>query len=160
LLLAHDGYHKHGAYVIEHSDLPGYSRDDQRLLSALVRRHRRGFPPSAFVHLPADWAKAARQLCVLLRLAVVLHRSRSSEPLPKLALRVDHRQLRVVFPTAWLAAHPLTRADLQIEADLLRAAGFVLHIATEGAGKGAEDAIGDGAEANTGEVARPLLARA
>ena len=160
LLLAHDGYHKHGAYVIEHSDLPGYSRDDQRLLSALVRRHRRAFPASAFAHLPADWVKPARHLCVLLRLAVVLHRSRSSEPLPKLELRVDRQQMTLLFPATWLARHPLTRADLQIEADLLRAAGFVLRVATVGAGKEGEDGIGDGAGTNTGEGIPPLLARA
>jgi exopolyphosphatase/guanosine-5'-triphosphate,3'-diphosphate pyrophosphatase len=36
LLLTHDQHHKHGAYVLQHADLPGYSRDDQLLLSVLV----------------------------------------------------------------------------------------------------------------------------
>ncbi|MEF8750172.1 MAG: exopolyphosphatase [Candidatus Accumulibacter propinquus] len=126
LLLTHDQYHKHGAYVLEHSDLPGYSRDDQRLLSALVRRHRRSFPNDAFAHLPCDWARPARRLCVLLRLAVVLHRGRSNEPLPEISLRVQRQRLRLQFPSGWLAAHPLTRADLQHEARLLAKAGFVL----------------------------------
>lgn len=148
LLLAHDGYHKHGAYVIEHSDLPGYSRDDQRLLSALVRRHRRAFPPGAFGHLPADWARPARRLCVLLRLAVVLHRGRSSEPLPRFELRVDQQQIILTFPAAWLAQHPLTRADLEIEADLLRAAGFVLRVLGDEAGKQTDRASGDAPDAS------------
>ena len=128
LLLTHDQHHKHGAYVLEHADLPGYSRDDQLLLAALVRRHRRSFPGTAFAHLPRDWAQAAQRLCVLLRLAVVLHRSRSREPLPALVLRVDRRQLELCFPVGWLEQHPLTRADLQSEARLLRKAGFAFRL--------------------------------
>ena len=126
LLLTHDQYHKHGAYVLEHSDLPGYSRDDQRLLSALVGRHRRSFPADAFAHLPKDWTRSARRLCALLRLAVVLHRGRSSEPLPPISLRVERQRLDLRVPTGWLEQHPLTRADLQLEARLLRKAGFEL----------------------------------
>lgn len=132
LLLTHDQYHRHGAYVLEHSDLPGYSRDDQRLLSALVGRHRRSFPADAFSHLPKDWARPARRLCVLLRLAVVLHRGRSSEPLPAISLRVDRQRLVLRLPAGWLDQHPLTRADLEIEARQLRKAGFDLEIGRSG----------------------------
>lgn len=128
LLLTHDQYHKHGAYVLEHSDLPGYSRDDQQLLAALVRRHRRSFPAAAFAHLPPLWQGPARRLCVLLRLAVVLHRGRSSEPLPALGLRVEQQRLMLTFPAGWLDAHPLTRADLELEATELHRAGFALSI--------------------------------
>ena len=39
--IAHYHYHKHGAYLIEHSDLAGFSRQDQQMLSLLVRGHRR-----------------------------------------------------------------------------------------------------------------------
>ncbi|MBO3706223.1 MAG: exopolyphosphatase [Candidatus Accumulibacter sp.] len=126
LLLSHDQYHKHGAYVLQHADLPGYSRDDQLLLSVLVRRHRRSFPADAFAALPKAWARPARRLCTLLRLAVVLHRGRSSEPLPPITLQVDRQRLHLLFPAGWLAAHPLTRADLQIEAAMLARAGFAL----------------------------------
>ena len=128
LLLTHDQYHKHGAYVLAHSDLPGYSRNDQQLLSALVRRHRRSFPADAFADLPKDLARPARRLCVLLRLAVVLHRGRSNEPLPPINLRADRQRVHLTFPEGWLAEHPLTRADLQIEARLLRRAGFELRV--------------------------------
>jgi exopolyphosphatase/guanosine-5'-triphosphate,3'-diphosphate pyrophosphatase len=132
LLLTHDQYHKHGAYVIEHSDLPGYSRDDQLLLSALVRRHRRSFPADAFARLPKDWVRPARRLCALLRLAVVLHRGRSNEPLPPISLQVAGQRMQLNFPPSWLGEHPLTRADLQIEARLLRQAGFHLRLGSTG----------------------------
>jgi exopolyphosphatase/guanosine-5'-triphosphate,3'-diphosphate pyrophosphatase len=129
LLLTHDQYHKHGAYVLQHSDLPGYSRDDQQLLAALVRRHRRSFPADAFADLPKDWARRLRRrLCALLRLAVVLHRGRSNEPLPAISLRVEGQRMFLSFPPAWLVEHPLTRADLQMEARVLRKAGLELRL--------------------------------
>jgi len=126
LLLAHDRYHKHGAYILEHADLPGFSQSDQMLLAALVRRHRRGFPAKAFDHLPKELAILAQRLCVLLRLAVVLHRGRSRHALPSLNLRVDRQQLQLRFPEGWLDANPLTQADLNTEARYLKKAGFRL----------------------------------
>jgi exopolyphosphatase/guanosine-5'-triphosphate,3'-diphosphate pyrophosphatase len=128
LLLTHDQYHKHGAYVLEHSDLPGYSRNDQHLLAALVRRHRRSFPADAFADQPRDWVRPARRLCVLLRLAVVLHRGRSTEPLPPISLHVQRQRMQLCFPAGWLANHPLTCADLRLEARVLRKAGFELRL--------------------------------
>ncbi len=126
LLLTHDQYHKHGAYILEHADLPGFSRSDQTLLAALVRRHRRSFPADAFAHLPRDVAPLIERLCVLLRLAVVLHRGRSRQPLPPLSLEVNARRVALRFPAGWLDEHPLTRADLEAEARYLKKAGFRL----------------------------------
>ncbi|HPF57450.1 MAG TPA: exopolyphosphatase [Candidatus Competibacteraceae bacterium] len=126
LLLTHDQYHKHGAYILEHADLPGFSQSDQILLATLVRRHRRGFPAKAFEHLPKERALLAQRLCVLLRLAVVLHRGRSRHALPMLSLQVNRQQLALRFPEGWLDANPLTQADLDAEARYLKKAGFRL----------------------------------
>jgi len=133
LLLTHDQYHKHGAYVLEHAELPGYSRNDQQLLAALVRRHRRSFPSDAFSDLPRDWERRALRLCALLRLAVVLHRGRSNDPLPAIGLQVEQQRMYLSFPPAWLDKHPLTHADLQIEARLLGKAGFELQLGSAAA---------------------------
>lgn len=126
MLLSYHYYHKHGAYILEYANLPGFSRSDQTLLAALVRRHRRGFPSDAFDHLPKDLVLPARRLCVLLRLAVVLHRGRHRQPLPSLISRVHQQRLDLRFPAGWLDEHPLTRADLEMEARYLRKAGFRL----------------------------------
>ena len=126
LLLSHNDYHKHGAYILEYGDLPGFSRGDQVVLAALARRHRRSFPADAFVHLPREWAQPAGRLCVLLRLAVVLHRGRSRQPLPPLALAVDRQRLNLRFPNGWLDDHPLTWADLTTEAKYLKKSAFRL----------------------------------
>lgn len=126
LLLTHHHYHRHGAYILENADLPGFSHSDQLLLAALVRRHRRSLPPDAFKHLPKEMGVAAQRLSVLLRLAVVLHRGRSRLPLPPLTLHASQQRLALQFPPGWLGGSPLTRADLEAEAYFVKKAGFKL----------------------------------
>ena len=121
--IAHSAYHKHGAYVLENSDMPGFSRQEQRLLAVLVRAHRRKFPIGVFKNLPAH-ARVTEHLAVLLRLSVLLHRSRTD--VSPVTVTAGKRSLEIVFPQGWLEAHPLTMADLQEESDFLRAADFEL----------------------------------
>jgi len=35
------GYHRHGAYLLENADMPGFAREEQQLLARLVGSHRR-----------------------------------------------------------------------------------------------------------------------
>lgn len=124
--VAHAEYHKHGAYILQHGDLPGFSREEQRALAALVRVHRRKFAVEVFDALPPPQRRAAMRLAVLLRLAVTLHRSRTPAGPPVPRVRVEGTGLRVQLPTDWLRAHPLTQADLAQEAAFLAAAGLRL----------------------------------
>jgi exopolyphosphatase/guanosine-5'-triphosphate,3'-diphosphate pyrophosphatase len=129
LAVSHNQYHKHGGYLLEYSDLPGFSRQEQQLLSSLVRGHRRKFPLAVFDALPAEHVIAARRLCVLLRLSVALKRSRSAVALPRFTLEATGNRLRLELPAGWLEAHPLIQADLQEEARYLADAGFELDFA-------------------------------
>jgi exopolyphosphatase/guanosine-5'-triphosphate,3'-diphosphate pyrophosphatase len=124
--IAHSQYQKHGAYVAAHADMPGFSRQDQEILAALIRAHRRKFPVKLFRELPAPWNEAARQLAVILRLAVVLNRSRHSAPHPEIRVEGDERRVCLRFSERWLDEHPLTMADLQQEAEYLRSADIRL----------------------------------
>ena len=124
--MAHNQFHRHGAYILTHADLAGFSRQDQQLLAALVRGHRRKFPGIEFRKLPADRQLPARRLALLLRLATLLNRARSSQPLPPLQLTEAGDVVQLRFPDAWLDNHPLTRADLDEERRYLKRAGFTL----------------------------------
>jgi exopolyphosphatase/guanosine-5'-triphosphate,3'-diphosphate pyrophosphatase len=128
LSVAYSGHHRHGAYLVANSDLPGFSRDDQQLLATLILGHRRKLQPEAFAELPGGAAAREVRLCVLLRLAVLLHRSRSARRPPGLKLTARRESLHVRFAPGWLARHPLTRADLDEERRLLADAGFRLEV--------------------------------
>jgi len=124
--IAHSQYHKHSAYIIENADLPGFSRQDQVLLATLVRVHRRKFQLKLFKELTPPWDDAARPLAVLLRLAIVLNRSRHGNPPPDIRLGLADSRVDLRFPRRWLESHPLTAADLEQEAGNLGAAGIEL----------------------------------
>jgi len=126
LSVSHAGYHRHGAYIVENADLMGFSNAEQAFLAALIRPHRGRFQAQAFAALQPRFARVARFLAIVLRLSVLLHRSRM--PVSKEGIKVqgDTDQLRLRFPPGWLDAHPLTAADLEEEAQTLKAADFSL----------------------------------
>ena len=97
LAIAHSGYHVHGAYILEHSDIAGFSQQEQRVLAALIRTHRRGIPKSAFEQIPDRLLANTRHVAALLRLAVLLHRAHEDDPIPTLELSVDGNALSLVL---------------------------------------------------------------
>ena len=125
--IAHSQYHKHGGYLLDNMDLPGFSHPEQHGLAALVRAHRRKFPIAELRVSPSLVA-----LGIVLRLAVVLHRSRVSAPLPQIGIDIEpqHRQVVLRLSAEWLAANPLTRLDLEQEASYLEAVPVKLSLAT------------------------------
>ena len=131
LAIAHSGYHVHGAYILEHSDIAGFSQQEQRVLAALVRTHRRGVPKSAFEMIPDRLLAATRHSAALLRLAVLLHRSHETDEMPLLRLRADGEQLQLALDRAWLQARPLLRADLEGEPEDMLGLGLTLQLAAE-----------------------------
>jgi exopolyphosphatase/guanosine-5'-triphosphate,3'-diphosphate pyrophosphatase len=129
LVISHNQHHKHGGYLLLNADLAGFSRQEQAVLAALVRGHRRKISPSAFEVLEEGDRQPAVKLCLLLRLAVLLHRGRRDDHLPALSLKIvksEPSKLKLRFPQDWLEGHPLTAADLEQEATYLKAAGFKL----------------------------------
>jgi exopolyphosphatase/guanosine-5'-triphosphate,3'-diphosphate pyrophosphatase len=130
--VSHNGYHRHGAYLLENADMPGFSREEQRLLARMVGGHRRKLAPVGLEELVPPWDRNAIHLIVILRLAVLLHRGRSPTALPPIALSASSKSLELHFPGRWLKDHALTSADLQQEVDYLRAAGLRLRVFTRG----------------------------
>jgi exopolyphosphatase / guanosine-5'-triphosphate,3'-diphosphate pyrophosphatase len=123
--VAHSHYHKHGGYLLANGDMPGFSRHEQRLLSMLVRAHRRKFPTSLWRDVSGN-DRLVEYLAVLLRLAAVLHKGRTE--IGPVSVVGGRRSIELRFAPGWLEAHPLTHADLAEEAALLRAGGFELKL--------------------------------
>jgi exopolyphosphatase / guanosine-5'-triphosphate,3'-diphosphate pyrophosphatase len=126
--VSHSHYQKHGAYLLEHADMPGFPQEEQRILACIVGAHRRKVHLEQLHELNPPWHIKAEYLIVLLRLAVLLHRGRSPAALPGIDLRPKGRTLELAFPKGWLDEHPLSAADLETEIDYLKAAGFKLKV--------------------------------
>ncbi|MES1944608.1 Ppx/GppA phosphatase [Salinisphaera sp. PC39] len=128
LAIAHKGYHKHGEYIVRQADLQGFSQTEQLVLAILLRLHRGKFRTDIAGDLPKPQRVPVLRLAILLRLAVLLHRGRDPEGAPPVHLETDGDRLRLSFDPGWLAAHPLTYADLLREAEALGQAGYELVI--------------------------------
>lgn len=126
LTIAHSQYHKHSAYLLLNSDLPGFTKRQQIQLAGMVRDHRRKLSHSGFEQMSERESKHFSRLTILLRLAFVLHRNRSRERLPAFYLTADKQTLSLSFPDNWLSHQPLTRTDLEHEAVYLENAGYSL----------------------------------
>ena len=126
--VAHSGYHRHGAYLLQNADMPGFTREEQRLLAQLVGAHRRKLVLEDTAQLIPPWDRLGVRLIVLLRIAVLLHRSRSAAPLLPLRLTARASTLTLRIGARWLARHPLSLEDLRQEVDYLRAAGLRLRV--------------------------------
>jgi exopolyphosphatase/guanosine-5'-triphosphate,3'-diphosphate pyrophosphatase len=129
LSIAHAQYHRHAAYVLANSDLPGFSREEQFNLAMLVRLHRRRVALEELLQLSDQDRPRIFRLCVLLRLAVLLNRSRTLAALPEITATAEEALLELAFPQAWLDEHPLTQTDLETEREFLSAAKFELKFA-------------------------------
>ena len=127
--IAHSQYQRHGAYLLQHADLPGFPSHEQQLLAAIVGGHRRKLLLNPLDDLMPPWHLKALYLIVLLRLAVLLHRGRGPRSLPEIRLAAKGKSAELTFPRGWLDEHPLTAIDLEQEAGYLEAAGFKLKLA-------------------------------
>jgi len=127
LSVSHDGYHKHGAYLIGNADMAGFARRDQILLAALIRGHRRKFPLDEFENLPSILVTPAKRVAVILRLAVLVHRGRGSQLSTDIKAQVNGQQLHIEFDSQWLSENPLTEADLKQERSWLKNIGIALN---------------------------------
>ena len=125
LTISHNGYHKHGAYLLEHADMPGFSRSEQKMLSFLVLNHRRKLrvPEPGSCGLEPDWT-----LVLVLRLACLFNRMRIDERLPDLRLVRAGKGWVLELPSAWLRQHPLLAEDLRAEDGFLAAIGSSLQL--------------------------------
>ena len=126
--ISHDGFQRHGAYIAEHADMPGFPRAEQRLLAFLISSQRHQINLRYLKRLPDAWRERALRLSMLLRLAVLLCRSRGNLELPRLEIGVAEKSLELRFDAVWLQANPLAIADLERERGYLTEVGYELSV--------------------------------
>ncbi|HEX8010863.1 MAG TPA: Ppx/GppA phosphatase family protein [Casimicrobiaceae bacterium] len=117
--VSHIGFHKHGAYILQHADMPGFSAGEQGRLALLVFGCRGGLAKVEAVLGDED----IRLQLLALRLGVLFHHARAAIALPRLRLKVG-RRIALDVSARWLAAHPLTAHLLAKERSQWDALGY------------------------------------
>ncbi len=98
LAISHSNYHKHSAYLLENSDIPGFSQVDQKRMAQLMLSHRRKLKGDILEQTCVLGGDPLVYLSLLLRLAVLAHHSRSEYELPLMRLVIidtNHWQVTV-----------------------------------------------------------------
>ncbi|MXS84945.1 exopolyphosphatase [Nitrosomonas sp. HPC101] len=109
--VAHTGYHKHSAYILDNADMPGFSRIEQFQLGQLVLSHRGSLAKTRdFLGQPINLARS-----IALRIAAIFYRSRTYIELPDMTLSMDGGRCTLCIPPAWLECNPLTDTLLNNE---------------------------------------------
>ena len=104
-LISHSDYHKHGAYILEHADAPGFDLAELHRLGQLVLGHR-----GKLRKLEEALREEHFSLQLLaLRLAVILCHARREPDLRGLVLERPHTQPRIAVLSCrpgWARAYP------------------------------------------------------
>jgi len=124
--VSHSHFQKHSAYLIEHSDMPGFSTQEQLFLAALISNHRRAIGSGYTESLPTRLHEPLRVTLFCLRFASVLCRSREDSAVPAFTLAAQDRSFTIRFSEKWATKHPLTVADLEGEVEMLKKIGLRL----------------------------------
>lgn len=119
-------YHRHGGYVIKHSEMPGFSDLEKSMLALLVRGHRRSMPGLSFQTFDPDVGEVLLKLLTLLRIAVILERSHDDRESPRFTLTAEGNKLQLTLQDDWLRTHTLSARELEVEIQQLATAGLDL----------------------------------
>jgi len=131
--VAHNAYHKHGAYILTYADMPGFSKKDQARLAMLVLGHRGKLEKLG--QMPRNDVMWTLIFC--LRLSVLLNRARDDRQPPQWKVELSNGGYRLELPPDWLSNNPWTAAALQEEQVVWERIGLRFVVATLGGRKAA-----------------------
>ncbi len=122
-------FHKHGAYILTHHPLVGFTQLQRKSIRDLVGMHRQDIDLTVFDQYHADMQVLLQSLVRILRLSCVLSIRRKDDLLPTIKLKVDGSDWLLTFPENWLRSHPLIDIELANEKWLQHKAGWNLYFA-------------------------------
>ncbi|MGA1206951.1 MAG: exopolyphosphatase [Litorivicinaceae bacterium] len=128
LHIAYSAFHRHGAYVLENTPLPGFNREQQRILATLVGAHRKKFELTRLPETRQMKRTTLIRLIRLLRIATLVHLGREPVALPQFLARVDGDCLELHFAKSVLESHPVLAVDLADECKRQSDAGYPLKL--------------------------------
>lgn len=116
LSINHSGMHRHSAYILQNTNLPGFSQEQQLLLSTLVRHHRRAIKYDEIPKFNLFKRKQFMPLIQILRLSILLNNQRQSTTTPSsMRIETDEGHWTLFLPEQYLAHNALMLLDLEKE---------------------------------------------
>ncbi|MEN4870227.1 exopolyphosphatase [Kosakonia cowanii] len=133
LNINHSGMHRHSAYILQNSDLPGFNQEQQLMMATMVRYHRKAIKLDEIPRFTLFKKKQFLPLVQILRLGVLLNNQRQATTTPPtLRLKTDDNHWTLSFPHGWFSQNALVLLDLEKEQEYWEAVtGWRLKIEEE-----------------------------
>lgn len=128
LLLEYKRHQKHGAYIIDNADLPGFDQADRQLLSALVLMYKADINKEVLMSQSAAPFDLASKMLLSIRLAVILCRRRRDDVLPSIKATMINNKVQLQLPKKWLTSHPLIADELSQEQAYIKSLALNLEL--------------------------------
>ena len=126
LAVSPTNYHKHGAYLIENADLPGFTTREQRAMGKLILGQKGNLRKMDKLLEDPDIAKAV----LALRLAVMLMHARIDVDFSEMRLKMKNR-IEVEFPARLMTEHPTLPYWLEREQKFWDEVGIIFAVRTK-----------------------------
>lgn len=123
IVINHKGLQRHSAYILQNTELPGFDKEQQRLLATLVCYQIKSFKIESISPFIRYNTQDVLSLIRLLRLAVILNKPRqATEQISQISLKIDRTlaSWQLTFADGYLQHNPLIRNELMLERSLLR----------------------------------------
>lgn len=120
-------FHRHSFYILLHSTLQGFNREQQLVLATLARFQRKALRLNELPEFNLYKQSDVLSLIKILRLSIVLNGQRNDDPLPDLTLSIKGDEwMLACTDEAWLDNNKLLHADLLEEQDRWASAKWTL----------------------------------
>ena len=130
LILEFKNHPKHGAYIIEQADLPGFSVEEKQLIAALIASQKQVINTEYLANQKLVSKREFIYLATMMRLAILLSGRRKDDVLPSIEVSAKHNKIALVFAASWLSQHPLIFDELQQESEYLNQFNMTLLVST------------------------------
>lgn len=132
LSIAFRAFHRHSAYILRHTTMPGFNTEQQLLLSTLARFQRKALKIYEMPSFNLFKDQQVIDLIRILRIAILVNGQRSDAPQLDLAIKLidtDHWVLTCTNQH-WLEDNKLLAADFFNEQELWESIGWQLSLPT------------------------------
>jgi exopolyphosphatase/guanosine-5'-triphosphate,3'-diphosphate pyrophosphatase len=126
LAVSRSGYHKHAAYLVENSDLPGFTTREQQTMSTLILGQKGNLRKIGEALADPDFAKAV----LALRLAVMFMHTQIDVGVEELRLKMKNR-IELGIRRDWFNEHPTLSYWMEKEKESWAQVGIDFTIETD-----------------------------
>lgn len=137
LHIGYKQYHEHGAYILNHVEITGFTSLQRMMIRDLVSMHRQPIELSAIEKYSDDLQVMLKCSLRILRIAIILVGRRKSTAIPRVKLALDKDDWTLLVPENIKTKHPLIHTELVHECWMQHKAGWKLNLSSQSTDKAA-----------------------